>query len=425
MSKGIIINNQDDLLLEINLIKNIESIKIYDLTSYISNDTRTILLPAMIVSYDGGKYLNLSARDKYFDVFIKKVQSVYNEEKDRFTIDKKLNPFSTSSIDIDENTKRILESGNLSITSNYDEKKSYEYSLLYEIDELQTLIPIIKYHVKELFDKTNLKINFKSDEISGYKRYYTINAIVDGIEDKLIIELHKNLDNSYYVSIRSYNKKFPRVEEHINITPDLIMVNTHISESNIIYEKEYEFVNRPKITHRLFKGEMLLDYAKENIEPTSNEFNNLVNLDNDFNGTWYRLPWNAYYGIEEKMETVAEDAKVVSRDSKYLCINGDSFIIHDDYNKKYFKEKKARVITNSMELDRIKRVIRGKKLYDDIYLIEIYYDDKYYYELINATTLKEIAKEKMVYLSKDNDVIYSGDLYDSNNIKKLVLGGKE
>ena len=425
MSKGIVLKNIDELLTTIGSIKNLESVKVYDLTSYVQNDTRTMLLPAILIIYDGGKYLNLSAKDKYFDVFAKKVQSVYNEEKDKLVIDKSINPFRTCVIDIDDKSKHILESGNLSRKSLYDDKKAYDYSLFYDMDELFGILPIIKYHLKELFDKTNIPINYYDNKIDGYKKYFRISCTVDGLDDNLILTYKKNEDNSYDISIRSYKNHFPTVDEHIIISSDVIDVTTTIDKSNIRYEKEYEFINNPKVVERLYKNDNLLFFNKEDIEKCNNPYNNLVSIDKPFNGIWYKLPWNAYYGISEELEEITLDDRVVSRDSKYLSINDDSYLIHDDYNKKYFKQKKASVVTSTMELDRIKRVIKGKKLSDDIYIIETNIDDKYHYEIANVSKLDDISKDKMIYISKDNNIIYSGDLYDTNCIKKLVIGGNK
>ena len=74
----------DKTLLTINSIKNLESIKIYDLPSFKLDDTRKYVLPAMMISYDGGKYLNMYSREKYFNEFVLKVQEVYLKEREKY-----------------------------------------------------------------------------------------------------------------------------------------------------------------------------------------------------------------------------------------------------------------------------------------------------------------------------------------------------
>ena len=97
-----VIKDFDSTLEDIKSIKNILSIKIYDLINYKNDDSRKFILPAMIVVFDsdgGRKCLNLCAKDKYFNEFVKKVQSVYEKEKGQGSI------FNDGYIYIDDNTK--------------------------------------------------------------------------------------------------------------------------------------------------------------------------------------------------------------------------------------------------------------------------------------------------------------------------------
>ena len=423
MSNGIVLNEMDNLLVRINGIKKISMIHIYDITCYVHNDTRAFLLPGMMIYYDGGKCLNLYAKDKYFDIFVKKVQSVYNVEKDMYKIDKSINPFDSKSISMDEKTKKILDSGDLLVENRFDENKSYSYSLFFEKDELTTMMPIIKYHLKALFDKTNMKINYTDNDISGYKNYYTIKASVDGLDDTFIIRVNKGENNTYEVAIRSYHHSFPSVKESISINADKISVRTEIPDSDVIFDRTYEFINNPTVKEDLYKNDNLVSYSSDSLEKIDNEYDNLAKIANDFHGDWYRLPWGALYGIYEHIEDIDEETKIVSRDSKYMCVDKDSFIVHDDYNKKYFKTRKANVVTNSMELDSLKQVIKGKKILDGVYLIETKInDDKYYYQVASSDSIPNISRDNMIEVTQDKDVIYSGDVYDPLVIKKLVKG---
>ena len=96
----------DPTLVEIYNIRNIESIKLWDLVSNDEDNKRTVI-PAFMVIYDGGKQLNLCAKDKYFDVFVKKITEVYKDEKNNILEDALTDPFGLSRhIEIDTKSFR-------------------------------------------------------------------------------------------------------------------------------------------------------------------------------------------------------------------------------------------------------------------------------------------------------------------------------
>ena len=186
----------DSLLIKIYGIKDIEEIHITDLVPS-SREGKLDVLPSLFIMYDGGKYLSLCSQDKYFDVFVRKVFQVYNLEKDRAIVDPRFNPFGTrTKIRIDDYSKSILESGELTLINEiyrfYDNKKSYENNLLFQEDEFRILLPIIKYHLKQLFDCTDRVITLDSNNINGYRSNYTLDYKIDGIDDLLLINYVSN-----------------------------------------------------------------------------------------------------------------------------------------------------------------------------------------------------------------------------------------
>ena len=156
---------------------------------------------------------------------------------------------------------------------------------------------------------------------------------------------------------------------------------------------------------------------------------NLPILD-DYYGTWYKFPWGDWFGIEEEITQIGELEKVTKRDSKYLTITDDGFMMHDDYSKKWVKDKGINAVSNSMVLDKIKKTVKCKRIQEAAFLLETHildntvpYNDKYFYHVTECNKIEEITKDSLVSISKDNNIIYSGDLYDSNNIN-LVLRKK-
>ena len=104
------IDIMDQLLIDIYNIRNLEYVNFWDLHG--TSDSKILVIPAIMINYDGGKTLNLCAKDKYFDTFVRKVVEVYNDEKDNILEDSLTDPFRLrQSIKIDDRTKKILSSG--------------------------------------------------------------------------------------------------------------------------------------------------------------------------------------------------------------------------------------------------------------------------------------------------------------------------
>ena len=430
MSNGIIIKSEDELLTEIKSIKDISFIKIYDLTSFELDDNRRIVLPCIMVQYGRNKFFNLKATDKYFEQLLFKVQEVYLKEKDRIVESRTPVIDLKPGIEIDERTKKILLSNNLDreddIYKLYNEKNGYDYSLFFEKDELESMLPLIKYHIKNLFEKTNVVFNFKDEsKLVGYRKNYSTNAVIDGVEDKVLIRFNRLDNNEYKVDIRTLKKSVPPVSEEIKISTDKIDVATYIDGSNLLLTSTYEFINTPSKEERLVKDDKALFYKKEELEKSECPYLNIVNMDSDFTGDWYKLPWDAYFGIDEKIEQIGALEKNVKRDSKYVSVNGNNFIIHDDYSKKFVIDKTLNARGAYQVMDRSKKVIKGKKLDRDTFVIETliydsFYDNKYFYHLARTKNIDGLKKENLLSVSKDEDVVYSGDLYDSMNVSKVL-----
>ena len=435
MSKGIVFTNSDSILAEINSIKNLERVDIYDLTSFKLYDSRKILIPTIHIVYDGTKILNMCSRDKYFDLFALKVQEVYLKETEKFKVDKEHALFGQTNIIIDEKSKKVLLSGILSKNVKndylYSDDKSYSHSLFFEKDDLECMIPLVKYHIKELFDKTNLKVNFPNeDEVYGYKKRYSIGVTVDGISDRLIISYDKD-NRGYYFDIRSDNVDLPHIKQYITISPDKIDVKSYIKERNILLENTYDFINNPTIKERLFLDGDLYSYTRNDLKSSEVEHENLISITGDFNGVWYKLPWNAYFGISEEIDVISELEKVTKRESKYLSLCNDRFLLHEDSNKKCVRDRTIHSTGSVFELDRLKRVIKGKRLDEENYVIETVFsvnindtNKQYFYHIAKVDNIDEITKDNLFSVSKDENVIYSGDLYDTSNIRKVLGKGK-
>lgn len=437
-------NNIEDMkdkeLVTINQIRNISFIKIYDIASFELDDSRKYTLPAMMINYDGNKFLNLSAKDKHFDQFVRKVQQVYIKENPTARVDKSYSPFAGDGIDIDPVSKKILLSGNLQreneIYDFYNDKKFYDRSLLYDKDDMKLILPILKHNFKEFMEKAGILINYQEDSrLVGYRENYSMDAKVKGFEDKLLFEFSKD-DSSYSVVVRSNEHIFPDTKVKIIINTDAIHIESEMIGKETNSEVIYELINNPSVQRITYINGIMAEYNRVPIAKSENP-NIPLQLLSGFDGDWYELPWGDWYGIKESVERVDDFEIVATRDSKFLSIDDDGFLLHDDYRKKWVKEKGINTVESSMILDDIKKTVKCKRLDDDTFLLETQFidrasttDGKYFYHVTQSKKTGEITKESLASISRDNNVIYSGDLYDKSCIhdaleKRLNYGNNQ
>ena len=237
-----IIKKMDDVLMEINGIKNIEEIQFSELIPTNSEDYVTII-PCLYVRYNSGKVIYLCSNDKYFDVFVKKVVSVYNDEKNKEVVDEDYDPFKVSKLRIDEKTKKILESGLLSSTLDiyqlYVGKKSYDSDFLVEKEEVNGLLSFLLYQIKSVYELSDLVISFDNNLLNGYRTNYTINCKIDGIDVLLYINYKKISDNEYGFIVRSKDKSFKKLDIKIEFGKENIIVKTIIGDNEVFISDSY------------------------------------------------------------------------------------------------------------------------------------------------------------------------------------------
>ena len=427
-------SNVDDIkdkeLLTIKQIKNLSFIKIYDIASFELDDSRRYSLPAMMINYDGNKYLNMSGRDKYFDQFVKKVQQVYLKEKPTARVDTSYSPFETEAIKIDPVSEKILLSGNLQregeIYDFYTDKKFYNHSLLFDKDDMRLILPTLKYNLKEFMDKVGIIINYPEDNrLLGYRENYSIDAKVKGLDDKLLFEFSQT-DGGYRIGVRSMQNLFPDSEVNITINTDAIYIDLEMIGKETHSEVIYELINKPSVRKITYINGIMTEFDKEPLTQ-SEKPDSLLPLLKEYDGDWYQLPWGDWYGIKEEIEQVTDFEKITTRDSKFVSMHSDGFLIHDDYRKKWVKDAAVNTVEKSMILDDIKKTIKGKRLYDDVFLLETHFidrastnDQKYFYHVSNRKRVSDITLESLAGLSRDNNIMCSGDLNDKDSIYEVL-----
>lgn len=431
--------SQDDMVVRIYNIRNIESINIYDM--FMPKSTKLEVVPALIIIYDGGQTINLCARDKYFDLLIKKVTQVYSDEKNNVLEDSLSDPFRfRSSIKIDDHTKKILESGVLLNVSEfykfYENKKSYDASLLFENDEINMLINIIKYHLKDFFSHTDQKIKFDKD-MDGYKSNYMLTGSVNGNFEYFPLSFNRVSDNTYEVDVNIPSCGFVKVSicfktDKIDVTIDM---DKHFICADYTYLISSDVVKKIESIRR---DNRLVHYKNEDLESISLVDSDIVTFDSNTPLKWFKLPWGAYYGINNTIDEISESEKIIQIYNMYFEMWKDRFFKKEFYSKTYRRNEVASAFGNSVVLDEMIKDTRGIRLSkkDKVYLIETtfldslhsngYYDEKlerkFFYHLYQSDDINKIDVSGIVLVTPDGGVLENADLLNDSLTLKLVRG---
>ena len=425
----------DEELIKIYNIRNIESIKFTDLMGH--NDDKLIIVPSLMVVYDNGKFINLCSKDKHFDIFVKKVLEVYNDEKNNSLEDSLTDPFKLHKfIQIDEKTKRILENGSLNIKNDlytfYENKEFFESSLIFEIDEVKSILDIVKYHLKDVLSRININIYF-NDLITGYKNNYAIYSNINGKEDFILLKYTK--DDKYNFEISNILKE--KIFLKINFKNDRIYISCDIPKLDL-YSNDTYLISTNVIKHikEIKRNKKNICYENYDLEETENPNKNLLYGIKEVK--WFKLPWNAYYGINNHIYDISETEKISEIYNVYLATNNYLFYRREHFFKSYKRKNTVSVTGKSVVLDEVESVTTGVNIDKRLFLIETkfnkvnnpngYYklglENKYFYHLVKSKlpSILEIDKDNFVSISKD-DVFEKGDLLENDKILKLV-GGK-
>ncbi len=436
------IDVMDQLLIDINNIRNIEYINFWDLHG--TSDSKILVIPALMINYDGGKTINLCAKDKYFDTFVRKVVEVYNDEKDNILEDSLTDPFRLrQSIKIDERTKRILSSGLLeeinTIYSYYEGKDNYDSSLLFQIDEVKNLLPIIKHHIKYIFGMTDINISF-NEEISGYRNYYTLGGKVDGIERSFILSFDKKDSNNYDISIQGLLSNGVPFNMSICFSNDSLTVGTCMGDKMVESTSMYLVTNEVvKEVHNVKKNGIPIAYCNRDIPSTLNDVSNITDIDSDTMLRWFRLPWGAIIGIDNNIVDVSDTEKIIERHNMYVDVLDNSFILREYFSKSYHRNKTVRVEAIDVTLDEVRKNVFGVCIdsINGIYAIESSFSDKvaksgyydehlagnYFYHIVKSDNgVLGISREGLVSVGRKDNILNGVDLLNKANVYRVVKG---
>lgn len=429
-------------LIDIYNIRNIQSIKLYDMV--VSKTPKLVIIPALFVVYDGGKEINLCAKDKYFSTLVKKVVQVYKDEKDNILEDSLIDPFHIHEhIQIDSHSQEVLSSGTLEniheLYQFYDKKESYEGSLLFQKDEVDLLLPIIKYHLIEMFSHTDKTIQFE-EKCTGYRDYYIIDGFLNGIPQAIPFTYDKVDNDTSIFTIGSLLENHDSIRVVLHFAQDKIIVQVSLGSYDIVGDFTYAISDGVvKAISDIQKGNLTIQYQNMDLPMCDNEYLNLANFDRPTALQWFQLPWDAYYGVHSHIEDISDTEKIVEISNMYLGCCGQSFMRKEYFSKHYCRQSATGALRENTSLSEVIKNTMGVCIsgQEGIYLIETafldtlqkdgYYDERlsnrYFYHIVkNKKGIKNICGKSMIAVSKADGIFSNGDTMNTSLMLKIVRG---
>lgn len=405
----------DDELIKINKIKNIEYISFYDYTipNVKDGNGRAIIAPALMIKANG-EFINYSIVDKYFRHFVHKVISVYHKEQKE--IDDDALPVLVDKITIDDRSRSVLEKASFlernEITGFYQDKDSYENSLIFQTDEMKSIMDIISYAIQEFSKFANIDIKL-SDNYSGYRNNYVINAEKNGAFTNIIINYAKTTDNIYHISIGNIGDVCQPYVIDIGFLNDQIRIEGKYKDFVLSSEFLLDETGG-KYIYKVTRSGKIIAYDVNDLECCEQPYNNLVNLDYENRDlTWYKLPWLAFVGTKVMTSEIDENTNISTSQIIYLDIIKDNFYKREFYTKKLSRGRVNRQKPIRLVVDSLRKITFGFKN-DDYYLIEtnfyngfgdgdylVEYNNRYFYHLFRGKGLKDIKKDELIPVTKD------------------------
>ena len=459
-------NIMDDVLIAIKNIKDINYIKFYDLTANDSNGL--IVVPTLIINYGNNSTMNMSVKDIHFHDFVQKVIDVYQEEKKDYTevhevdvevenngkkeiVTKKmipsdinpetgeieyteLPPFFTKKIVVmNKRTKAILDKTDIlnknEISSFYENKDGFTGSYKYEIDEVKSIMSIVKYMISEFMKFANLNVEINSD-VNGYQTEYTMETKINGEFVYLTLLYDKLNENDYKVA--AYFDDEP-LDIEISFDDDSVYVKGKYKSIAISYEFSVNKKNGYYLKE-IFRDGNLVNFDPGNLPVTDINDRNLIDLEKKDNSKWYLLPWGGYLGFNGKEERVDDTTTIDTNHVTYYEKSTDNFYKREFYTKKVERDATDTKKASSIVLDELRKITSGynQKPY---YVIEtlfrnargdgIYqekYNGKYFYHIVEADDLSKVDKDNLISVKKE-DINDISDLVNESVLNKI--GGRK
>ena len=441
------LRSMDDVELAINNIKNIESISFNDIAlipagvaktsiyERVFEDGKQLFIPMLTVVYDGCNILTLTSYDKHFDYFVKKVKDVYLKEKDRPVP----GHFMETFISVDENTKKILLSDDVTKTSElysfYKDKTGYDELLISNEKEVFGLLPLINYIIEANLSMFGKHFNSKNT-INGYgpRGNYILYGEIDGTFTQFPIFIKKLKNNSYKFDIgNALGDMLPlNIQVNFNKTSlDIVCISDDLKYSLV---ESYEYKDGKMISIR----EAYIDGELKYSEPVEHEKSDvdvsLSKIDENDSLDWFRLPWNANVGFKFVDSKIDDNTTTINRKIQYISESENVFINLESAEKRLIRRTPDFRYSRDIVFDDVDKTMVGYKKDDITYIKTTFGDDgavgeykenyagKSFYHVSAVDSFDQLSSNNIYPVGYDCDVYGQGDLLNNYKVKSKVMG---
>jgi hypothetical protein len=438
----------DEERIAISEIRNLESVRFSDLgVSSINNsktslynelldDGNTLIIPMLIVVYDGAKVIVLSSKDENFEYLVKKTKDVYLKEKDS-TIE---GDFFKRGINIDEYTKKILLSDTVIQTSDlykyYENIESYDKKLISSDSEYYALLPLIEYVLKT--NLYNINRNFKlENKLKGYSASgnYILYGSINEIYTPMPMRITKS-NNKYNIKVSNVFKEHKPLDITINFNRTSLDIISSVSELNYQSLETFKYEDNSLSNRKEIYVEDKCVYVDPTTIDESNYIPNIIKLDERDNLRWFKLPWNASIGFSNIETKIDEESKTAYRKIQYVGVNKNTAINIESAEKRFIRNSKDFRKMKDLVFDDVDKTMTifndGENTFIETSFSEdgavgVYresYANKYFYQVSSANNIEEINNTNTYPVSREYEVYEPGELLNNYEIKKLVKGNK-
>lgn len=285
---------QDKKILEINEIKNIESIS---LKSLMDSKDKNKYIPVLIVTFDNGtKTLTYTSLDTEFNYFFEMVRRVYNNEK------------NTRKILIDEETSLFLKENYIDLDNILNEIgscKTKNKKINYKIKENEMYFKMLKYILEDLLKFLNK--NLEITDIKGINNTFSLIGTIDGLPSSFPFKTKKENNKRIFIFpglINELEELIIEIKESDVISIDFFDRKNKLHGSHVYNINE----NKAHCISTLYNDGQCIFKKIEDLKKAQNQYKTVFNL-MKINGSAYVLPWNDIRIVKKNIESVNEFKK--------------------------------------------------------------------------------------------------------------------
>ena len=252
---------------------------------------------------------------------------------------------------------------------------------MFEKDEVELLIPIVKYHIIQLFSTTDQSIDF-SDEFNGYKNTYMLSGKINGIFKYFPISFDKKGKNECVIEIGGLFDNSNSAIITIKFTKDSIQVTINIDNYNIAGNYVY-LISKDiiKEIQSIKRDNIPIYYKNNDLFEIDNPYKLITDFDQNTNLKWFSLPWGAIYGINSNIQELSQNEKIIEIHNMYVDNSTEhSFMRKEYFSKNYIKNGYGSSFSRTVTLDEVVKNTNGVCLNKEngVYLIEsLFFDNMY------------------------------------------------